>query len=392
MTPGFVTGIQRVQVELIKAVLAGGGGGFDETIFCFLEAGLTWRLRHRDLAAVVAEAEGGRAYEPRARAILGIKAAARPVALGAGATWLTLGGFWGSLEIARQRDAIRAAGAAYGVLVHDLFAITLNDLCEEGAATYFEASFRSGLPAWDFIIANSAFTAAEVRAFIAGEGLAWDGPVIAVPLAHGEERRAAGPPPALPAGLGGRPFVLCVGTLEPRKNHKTLVQAWVALRRAHPDLPDLVLVGRRGWRMDDLAAELQSGALQPHGVLWLERVSDETLDALYAACAFTVYPSLAEGWGLPVGESLARGKVCLTSAATALPEVGGAFALYADTTNPKALAAAIEGLVYDGETLARQEALIHAAFRPRTWRDVARDLLQALSSIPLGRKDPAPAP
>src|ERR1700678_342489 len=87
-------------------------------------------------------------------------------------------------------------------------------------------------------------------------------PVIALPLAHslaGSAVDSAAVASALPEDLRGQRFVLCVGTIEPRKNHGALIDAWTALGQTHPDLPQLVLVGRRGWRTDSLVRRLESG-------------------------------------------------------------------------------------------------------------------------------------
>jgi glycosyltransferase involved in cell wall biosynthesis len=208
--------------------------------------------------------------------------------------------------------------------------------------------------------------------------------VIPVPLAHAYARTET--VAALPDGLQAGAFVLCVGTIEPRKNHLALIGAWRDLQQVHADIPPLVLVGREGWHNGPLTADLRSGALAKDRVLWLENISDAQLNALYRGCLFTVYPSLAEGWGLPVGEALAEGKVCLTSNLTALPEVGGEFALYVDPTDQAAMAEALDRLIHDPQARLVQEQVIAAKFRARTWSDVAADMIRAVSSLqPLSR-------
>jgi glycosyltransferase involved in cell wall biosynthesis len=257
-------------------------------------------------------------------------------------------------------------------------------LCEDGATAAFEAKLRAGLGSWDFIVANSAFTASDMRRYMAENGFKDAIPVIPAPLAHSHAPPFLGQPApraALPKALRGRRFVLCVGTIEPRKNHDSLIQAWMRLNQAHPDLPWLILVGRRGWRMEKMVKQLKSGARGPAKIRWLETISDAQLEALYRACLFTVFPSFAEGWGLPIGESLVHGKVCVTSNTSAMPEVGGEFALYADPHDRKALEAALEALIYDRVTLARQEARIAQGFHPRTWSDVADDLVNGISAL-----------
>ena len=103
---------------------------------------------------------------------------------------------------------------------------------------------------------------------------------------------------------GPRPFVLCVGTIERRKNQINLVRAWLALSHRRT-MPLLVLAGRFGGMSDDVRILLER---QQCPVKVIEGPSDEDLGALYATCQFTVFPSHFEGWGIPVGESLWFGK------------------------------------------------------------------------------------
>src|SRR3546814_5159127 len=102
-----------------------------------------------------------------------------------------------------------------------------------------------------------------------------------------------------------------VSTVEPRKNHILAFDAGAELSRIHgaDAIPLLVCAGRRGWRYDQIFARLESDpALKAH-VVWIHDASDSELAALYRACAFTVYPSHYEGWGLPVTEALAHGQI-----------------------------------------------------------------------------------
>ena len=116
-------------------------------------------------------------------------------------------------------------------------------------------------------------------------------------------------------------------------------------------------------------------------------LSDPELDALYGACLFTAFPSLAEGWGLPVGESLARGKICVASNRDSMPEVGGDAALYVDPVDVDAALPVFRRLLFEPDALAAAEAHLRASFRPRGWPEVVRDMMTALHQLP-----PAPGP
>lgn len=137
------------------------------------------------------------------------------------------------------------------------------------------------------------------------------------------------------------PFVLAVGNLHPRKNIPRLIRAVAAVRNAGlHDLP-LVLVGQRGWRAEEVDAAVEA----VDGSAWVRFagfVDDDTLQALYGAARVVAYPSLYEGFGLPVLEALACGAVVVASNAAAIPEAAGAAAILVDPTRDEAL---VKGLL-----------------------------------------------
>ncbi len=149
----------------------------------------------------------------------------------------------------------------------------------------------------------------------------------------------AGDPGAQIADLPEPGFVLAVGTLEPRKNLPRLVAAYRRLpddlQRAHP----LAVVGKLGWDADETLAELRSLGDRVH---LLGYVPDEALAELYRRCAVFCYPSLGEGFGLPVLEAMAAGAAVVTSNVSSLPEVGGDAVEYADPLDSASIAAALE--------------------------------------------------
>lgn len=158
-----------------------------------------------------------------------------------------------------------------------------------------------------------------------------------VPLGGGEPVRGPVAPPSRLAELGLRgPFVLQVGRIEARKNQ---VAALAAVEKL--DGVTLALAGPE--RDEALAYRLRASSL----CKVLGRVDQPTLELLYKHAAVVVVPSLYEGFGLPVLEAMARGKVVVAAPTSALPEVGGEAALYADPTDPEALAKALEKALTD---------------------------------------------
>ena len=116
-------------------------------------------------------------------------------------------------------------------------------------------------------------------------------------------------------------------------------------------------------------------------IVHLEDVADPELADFYRACAFTIFPSLAEGWGLPVAESLATGKFCLASNATAIPEVGGDLVGYFDPADAEDCFRKIEDYILDRKRLAVAERRIKTGYRGRSWAACARRLSQHLAEF-----------
>jgi glycosyltransferase involved in cell wall biosynthesis len=153
----------------------------------------------------------------------------------------------------------------------------------------------------------------------------------------------------------GRPFVLYLGTLEPRKNVPVLVEACERLWRESPGRPDLVLAGGIGWKAGPILARIERSDFRKH-IHLTGYAPRETARELYRAADVFVYPSLAEGFGLPLAEAMACGAPCVASTAAALREVGGDAALYAPAGDPAALARAIATALEDPETRVRLRA------------------------------------
>ncbi|HEX2254219.1 MAG TPA: glycosyltransferase family 1 protein [Thermoanaerobaculia bacterium] len=140
-----------------------------------------------------------------------------------------------------------------------------------------------------------------------------------------------------------RGYVLSVGTLEPRKNLPALLSAWETLRADDEAFPPLVLVGGSGWGSKALRARIRR--LEPYGVRLLGRVDDARLVELYQGARVFAYPSLYEGFGLPVLEAMACGVPVVTSDLSSLPEVAGRAALTVDPRDTAALARALARVV-----------------------------------------------
>lgn len=139
-----------------------------------------------------------------------------------------------------------------------------------------------------------------------------------------------------------KPYVLFVGTVEPRKNIAALLDAWALLAPSLREEFDLVLAGSFGWGDTTVAERLRAA---PPGIRYLGYVSEGELPALNAGATAFVYPSLYEGFGLPLAQAMAAGVPAVTSAISSLPEVAASAALLVDPRSPAEIRAALERLL-----------------------------------------------
>jgi len=182
------------------------------------------------------------------------------------------------------------------------------------------------------------------------------------------------------AGLTAGQFVLSVGDVTHRKNHKVLTDIWSALAGERgTSLIPLVIAGRISTDGQPLAAAIAADAVASKVITILSDVDDAKLNWLYRNCRFTLFPSFCEGFGLPVAESLAFGKPCIASNATSIPEASQGVALHLDPHDASAWRSAIEEFLDDDAALARLQQDIAMRFRPVSWNQTAEDALLAIS-------------
>lgn len=177
-------------------------------------------------------------------------------------------------------------------------------------------------------------------------------------------------------GLVQRPYLLYIGTVQPRKNLARVIEALANVLAAGYDL-DLVLAGKRGWLSEPIERRASELGIADR-VRFTGYVADADLPALLAGALAFVFPSLYEGFGIPVLEAMACGAPVITSTISSLPEVAGDAALLVDPLDPHAIAAAIMRVHDDAALRAdlRQRGLARA--RQFTWEACARRTLEAL--------------
>lgn len=274
---------------------------------------------------------------------------------------------------------LRRHGVLTTALVADVLPLTRPEFFDPGMRRIFGGWITAHLTSSPWLMAISSFTASEVGDVAVGLGLTPpEVEVIRLGADFVESRPPSAPagdpdapahvgPPPLPPGVGR--YLLCVSTLEPRKNHTLILDGFDRLRRTEPDL-GLVLIGKEGWLVDELVRRITRHPEFGTRLLWLKRVGDAELDRWYRHAVCVLMPSHTEGLGLGVVESLARGVPVISSNGGALPEVGGTGVDLIDPTDTAALVDVVARHLHDPEfhRRRREEA---ASFVPPRWVDTA---------------------
>lgn len=180
--------------------------------------------------------------------------------------------------------------------------------------------------------------------------------------------------------IGERPFILALSRLEPRKNFARLIEAF-SIARLEASLPHhLVIGGGKGWLYEDIFQRVAELDLHKH-VHFTGFIADTDLPVLYSAAEFFAYPSLYEGFGLPIVEALACGTPVLAADNSCLPEAGGLGAFYVDAEDVTSIAEGIIRLATDAalRKQLRAAGLQHAA--QFTWQRSAQQLLDAYARV-----------
>jgi alpha-1,3-rhamnosyl/mannosyltransferase len=175
-----------------------------------------------------------------------------------------------------------------------------------------------------------------------------------------------------------RPYLLFVGTIEPRKNVDLLLEAYRGLTLSIKEEFELILAGPPGWAQAETMARLR----QPSpGVRYLGYVAEQDLPGLFAGATAFVYPSLYEGFGFPVAQAMAAGTPVITSSVSALPEIAGGAAILVDPRSEEDLRAAMQQLLTSPSERGRRIELGRENARRFSWVECARQSLRFFEDV-----------
>ncbi|MGE5262982.1 MAG: glycosyltransferase family 4 protein, partial [Acidobacteriota bacterium] len=270
------------------------------------------------------------------------------------------------------------------VTVHDLSYVRVPECFPAVLKNYLDRAVPRALRRADLVLADAASTARDlqdvyglppdrIKVLYSGVDGSFGGQVTEEDQARVRQKY----------DLRG-PYLLSVGTLQPRKNYARLIQAFAQVVSnggpAAPPFPTLKLViaGGQGWMYDEVYATVARLGLGDR-VVFTGFTPDADLPALYALATLLVYPSLYEGFGLPVAEAMACGAPVVSSNASSLPEVAGDAAVYFDPRDVDAMAAAIRGALVDESLRRRLSDRGRVQVRQFTWERAAAQLLEYLT-------------
>lgn len=264
-------------------------------------------------------------------------------------------------NISKVRSILAREKAKFLCLVHDLIPIDFPEYARPSGAALHRRRIETVAQLAHAAVVNSAATGRSLQPWIAQTGR--NVPIHVALL--GTEKLAG-----TPADPGdARPYFVCLGTIEPRKNHLLLLNLWRHLAETTPaaDMPRLVIIGRRGWENEQIIDMLERcPALKGH-VDEIGGCSDARMAGLLRGCRALLMPSFAEGYGMPVAEALSVGTPVICSDLPALREVGGNVPDYLDPLDGPGWKAAI--LDYAGQCAGQKAAWSAQIARLQQWHN-----------------------
>lgn len=291
---------------------------------------------------------------------------------------------WMIPEHASAVGSLRKKGVKVVRMIYDLIPTLKPQWVFEKDEEVFTRWAQSLLRESDIILTISEFSKKEIERYCKMEDIKI--PTIEV-IRLGDEMNGQqydsftenGSSHSKPSTVPKRPFFLCVSTLDVRKNHRLLYDAWNIMMTRDPDsCPDLVCVGTEHYFIKELIREIQRNPNVNSRIHLLHDINDRDLNWYYKNCLATIYPSRYEGWGLPVAESLGYGRICLASNATSIPEISKDLPVFFDPFNVYALIDLIDRCMQNKEWLEQKETEIRTNFKPTSWKKTAQQIMNTI--------------
>lgn len=292
---------------------------------------------------------------------------------------INVGASWSIKNYFSRIHRVREAGVKFFSFLHDVIPLTHPNYFADGHASLFSYWAYLNYMHSDLIVCNSQNTAEDFKRFLTGFD---DYPLAVVPLngdwvggLKGEYNQIDYEDFLAENGIS-KNYVVSVGTIEPRKNHTTLLAVWERLieELGEENTPDLVLVGRVGWKAEPVLDKIREINARFDKIKILENISDNRLVDLYKQSQFSVYVSKYEGWGLPVTESFLCGKAAVVADNSSLKEAGEDLAVFVNAGSESEIFEATRTLITDVKVRKNIETRIAKEFKPRSWAQIANEM------------------
>jgi glycosyltransferase involved in cell wall biosynthesis len=259
---------------------------------------------------------------------------------------------------------VRQSDARPVYFVHDLIPLTNPEFCRPGEAERHRKRMRTALATASGVIANSHSTIDELTRFAGAEALPCP-PALAAWLGTRDfQRNSDAHSPA------ARPTFLVLGTIEARKNHLLLLRIWQRLaERMKSAIPQLVIIGQRGWEADEVFNILDGKQAISDHVIELNACADDELARHFAGARALLFPSKVEGYGLPLVEALAAGLPVIASDLPVFHEIGQGVPMLLDPEDEGAWERAILDFAQPKSAARADQLRRLAGFRAPTWSD-----------------------
>lgn len=336
------------------------------------------RIREKELAALDRASSGTALDNPRSISRVPHRDASLDPA-----TLVISGGLdWEFKNLRALQSLKQSYGFRYCTIVHDIIPILFPHLVIPDRVAALTNYFGELAHLADCALCNSQATRRDWLAYCAQLGI--DMPAHVFPLGFDLPISKDTPEEKFPELLRGKRFALFVSTFEPRKNHRMLYEAWdrcVRSKAVDPERDRLVFVGNHGWATDDLMREIAANPATRDSLLVLHLVPDALLHVLYQRCELVLFPSLYEGYGLPVAEAFGHGKPCISSNAGSLLDVGGDLVRRLDPKDTIAWAEAIAHYLAAPDELDAWSKRIATEYCPTSWDDAATRFFGTIEDI-----------
>jgi glycosyltransferase involved in cell wall biosynthesis len=292
---------------------------------------------------------------------------------------VTAGSNWDHPAHHGQLLALKARGIRLVTLFYDIIPMILPYSYGPGFLGIYEKWFREALASSDLVFSISEHTRKDIINYAHANDLKC--PDVYTVRLGDEIPTSSEPPTQRILDKTAFPYILSVGTLEYRKNHILLLNAYRYMLDVQGyEPPQLLIVGKKGWLDHDIEYQVANDPRLSNRVSILQGVSDADLQHLYQEALFTVYPSLYEGWGLPIAESLCYGKLCIASDTSSMLEIAPGLVKHAHPLRLDQWVNAIREFADNPEKLKQATDVVRLGYKRTGWEVTASGMFDVLAS------------